>query len=424
MWPVRETEKHRRYFVALKPKTPIATGTGMDAQSHRVSQKHVPGSVLRGSLGTKLYAERGKRFSPFARQTREGDPDLDRVFGRGGVRFGPLYPAWDEDDFGERLYNRVLDAIVIPQTARTCKNSPGLKGGREHHTTIDIAVSGQRESTDGLRCRYPGCDGRMERVRGYAVMSDVVPGRWLKVEPEVRRRTRVGLNRQSETAEEGILHSIDLVQPFLPDPLRQRGTGRRQLVFAGFWSMTPEQREILTTVLEPFREGDGFSIAVGAGQSRGLGQGTLWIADSPESETAPFQKLVTVDGRRLFIITARSPVIVLSDSGIPGMVLTPDLIRRYYPDAPSFELRQPHCFVEREVASGWSGMWGLPKPVCGCVAAGSVFVYETDAEESDLVPFFSAITAAGLGERLEEGFGQVDVNHAFHLDLALKGERE
>lgn len=62
--------------------------------------------------------------------------------------------------------------------------------------------------------------------------------------------------------------------------------------------------------------------------------------------------------------------------------------------------------------------------MCGCIAAGSVFVYETDAEESDLVPFFSAITAAGLGERLEEGFGQVDVNHAFHLDLALKGERE
>ncbi len=425
---MRETANHRRYFAAFKPKTAMAMGTGMDAQNHRVSQKHVPGSVLRGSLGTKLYAEKGKRFSPLAGQVRECDPDLDQVFGRGGVRFGPLYPAWDEGDFGERFQDRVLNAIVIPQTARTCKNCPGLRGRQEEHTTVDIALPAQRESTRGLRCGHPGCDGRMERLRGYAVMSDAVPGRWVKVDPEVQRRTRVGLNRQSGTAEEGILHSIDLVQPFFPDPLPQRGTERRQLVFAGFWSMTPEQRDILTAALKPFRDNGGFSMGIGAGQSRGLGQGTLWIADSPVSDTAPLQKLATDDGKRLFIITARSPLIVLSNSGLPAMILTLDIIRRYYPHAPSFELYHRDrgragvsSFVEREVASGWSSMWGLPKPVLGCIAAGSVFVYQTNADESDLAPFFGAIAAGGLGERLEEGFGQVEVNNAFHLDLQRRG---
>lgn len=120
-------QDYNRYFVAFRLETPLTVGMGMDAQNHRVTLRHIPGSVLRGSLGSRLYRASGHTYSPLISGKRSPNPTLDPLFGPGGIRFGPLYPAWDEGDFGEKLRDRIRDAIIIPLTAWTCKASPGLE---------------------------------------------------------------------------------------------------------------------------------------------------------------------------------------------------------------------------------------------------------------------------------------------------------
>ncbi len=419
--------QRRRHFVAYRPLTPLAIGTGMDIQNHRVAQRHIPGSVIRGSLGSKMYRAKGCAHSPLTQRERPSNRELDQIFGPGGVRFGPLYPAWDQGDFGEELQDRVLDSIQIPLTAWTCKAEPGLRYSqecaREEHMTIDIAFEHGREPKHVPKCK---CGSRFERIRGYVsrVKDDTLGGEcWIRVTPSVRERTRVGLNRQSATAEDGILHSLEVVQPVIPAPGLSAGVDHNPLLFVGYWSMTEEQHYILTNELRPFEKRAGFEIEVGACQSSGLGQGILWLSQSPEPIPNGME-LFRRDGMNIFAITARSPLICVDEAGVVQTLLTPKVIRQYFPGAPSFVLLENGCYLEREKASGWAGLWGLPKPVSDATSAGSVFVYTSDASIDELMPFFEALMTDGIGERLEEGFGQVDVNHAFHNRFGDKGESE
>ncbi len=415
--------EYERYFVAFRLETPLTIGTGMDAQNHRVTLRHIPGSVMRGSLGRLLYRDEGLTSNPLRETDTPGSPVLDELFGIGGIRFGPLYPAWDEGDFGKQLHQRVLETMVIPLSTWTCKTEPGLTYGQRYedsgHIVIDYALPDDHQVIKVAECK---CGGRLERLRGYVVRvkdHSRDANHWVRVSPSVHTKTRVGLNRQSATAEPGILYSIQSVQPILYLDSQEP---QKNLVFAGHWSMTKEQHASLIKRLRPHRGDVGYALAVGARQANGFGQGMLWIADKPEVIGDCLAIHHPDDGKMVFTLTARSPIVCRDEAGIAQVVLSPDVIRGYYPDAPNFRLLESGIFVERARASGWSGLWGLSKPVADCISPGSAFSYISDASPKELSPFLEDLARNGLGEMLEDGFGQVEVNHGFHQHFGVKEE--
>ncbi|MFN3690527.1 MAG: type III-B CRISPR module-associated Cmr3 family protein, partial [Fimbriimonadales bacterium] len=73
--------------------------------------------------------------------------------------------------------------------------------------------------------------------------------------------------------------------------------------------------------------------------------------------------------------------------------------------------------IERELVSGWSGAWGMPKPVQQAIAPGSVFTYTYNTSERDAVEqCLQQLTMQSIGERTAEGYGQFVACSRYHLD--------
>jgi CRISPR-associated protein Csx10 len=64
---------------------------------------------------------------------------------------------------------------------------------------------------------------------------------------------------------------------------------------------------------------------------------------------------------------------------------------------------------------GWNVAWGLPKDVDVVVPMGSVFVFWTQHPERWDEALLD-VERWGVGERIAEGFGQVQVCDAFHVE--------
>jgi len=86
---------------------------------------------------------------------------------------------------------------------------------------------------------------------------------------------------------------------------------------------------------------------------------------------------------------------------------------------PSTVTVQPRCSIlQREQWSGWSGAWGVPKPMMPALAAGSVLVLRAAAQEREqFLAFLATLEAKGMGERQAEGWGTVTVCDNFHIEL-------
>jgi hypothetical protein len=67
------------------------------------------------------------------------------------------------------------------------------------------------------------------------------------------------------------------------------------------------------------------------------------------------------------------------------------------------------------LVSGWSGAWGMPKPVQQAFAPGSVFTYEyAPSDAAALQNWLQQLALHGVGERVAEGYGQFAVCSRYH----------
>lgn len=77
--------------------------------------------------------------------------------------------------------------------------------------------------------------------------------------------------------------------------------------------------------------------------------------------------------------------------------------------------------------SGWNAAAKLPKPEVMAIAAGSAFLFgrsedciERQNEYVRLARLFARLEQRGVGERLEQGFGEVSFCDRFHTLLAVR----
>lgn len=418
-----------RCRVWLYPEEPLLVGSGAPVQNVQVGRDSLPGSAWRGALADGILRRAGAK-SPGKAAVSAPPSDFDLAF-REDAHFGFLYPVPGEG----------WEGFPLPLTARSCKAQPGfLREGpgeadaKAGHGIVDTLLGRLRQHLGislGRETRCRVCDERLDRRRGLAARALGGDGdRSGYREVKVRRKLmlRVGLDRRTETAAEGILYALDAVVP----------RNEPRLCYAGTWRGDREQLAALQRLLDgacPSTEA-GWLVRLGTARARGLGKARLEIRPLTGESLPPLADRLEAFRQRLrspygasqsdflyFALTLRSPLLVRDAAGVPAGRPEAAALAAYVGALPALEYVEAASAVEWEVWDGWAMAWGLPKPLVTAVAPGSVLVYRAPAKERETVlAFLEEVEEKGLGERRSEGWGEVVACDPFHV--LFDGEEE
>lgn len=380
----------KRVIVRLRAQSPVAVGEWMTSRSNvRESLSYIPGGVLRGALAQAVQERLGGQHAS-RRALGGGNSALQDAFqtcfSKNGAQFGFLMPFTTQD--------------WMPAPATSLFNK------QHDHYLYDTLFALLRGEDYPMECPVTG--DRLERGRGWLTRHN---GTWAKGKlPPMRAFVRVGLNRQLETAEAGILYTLEAIEPTDAD--------NQPVVSQGVLAFPDEACEqAFQTIISALRWGDGtVSLRIGSARTRGFGAVVLEMATEPlRPPTIDLASFAQHAGSPVFALVARTPAIVYDACGAPAQTLTPELLREYLP--ASVQLLPEATRVERMLVSGWSGAWGLPKPVQQAFAPGSVFTYQyAPADQAALQAGLQQLALHGIGERTAEGYGQFAICSSFHID--------
>lgn len=406
-----------RLDIRLEARSPLLLGRGSALDNVQESRTVVPGSSWRGAVaalildGLGLNGQPIPPDSPFARLFLVGEP----------ARFGCLYPVRCH---AEAVVGSPLPA---PLTARTCKLDPGFAPA--HGGVYDGLLARLHEAAHGLApyalapALCPHCGQRLERLRGTVATT----GGYHRVEVGSQSFVRVGLNRYTESAQEGILYVLDALVPGAGGPGQEP-----PLTFVGTWQGSEAQLQDLRALLaaHAIPDGAGYTLFVGSARARGMGRATLHLADARLPAPLPERlEAFQPSGAHPHVyatLALRGPLLLRDERGLPALPPTIESLRAYDPaPPPSLELLTAYSSLAVERGTGWSTAWGLPKGTTPALAAGSVLVVRASAcERSDLEGWLAHLEESGLGERQAEGWGEVVACDDFHVALADGGSRE
>lgn len=448
-----------RYYLRLRALSPLSITSHQNVAGQvNPTLAYIPGTTLRGAIAWKWLRENRN-----AAQTA----GFQHLFDKGGLRCGSLYPLAAPVEEARITYSADL-ALPLPLTARTCKHEPGFQRAplrdEQGHGVVDTLVDALEEVADrrlregeetppekwkGLarheRCAPGGCGASMDRFSGFYHSGEARDERWLRqVRPPMRLFTRTAILEELETAR--------------PEALFSRQALEAGQEFAGFLDIAPQAEADLKRLLSP-----GAEVYVGAGRTAGLGHmevvelqpdwGVLATLLGPVADRQQkfADRLHSSLGERWALV----PLTLLSDTILLDRLLRsasapePDVLHHYaLLEAQVQALRQAEEAGTEESAAdappagalpawppgtelfltvarhkriaGWNTAPGARRPRSDdwALAAGSVFVLAAPPDQADdLLTACVWLEEHGLGERREEGFGQVMVAHPFHTEV-------
>lgn len=393
-------------YIRIRNPQPICVAAEQAQGTIRRTLEYIPGSTLRGALATRLRTV----------QPNISQQDFSRIILGPSSRFQNLYPV----PLGRDV------SLPLPGTARSCKLYPGFipprprAGQPPPHGVRDMLfpylrfrLAPEAENIPDLYCQHNGCGLPLEPFIGF--YSGTRAGDYVVANVRRRQVTQTAIDPHRETASPANLFTVEVLE--------------EGLQFAGYFALGEgaDEADFCQTVC---RKGD--ALRLGYGRTRGLGlvevldcrveEPDLWVEDLPTrlrrfNEMAEAQ-MCSVPGHTLFALTLLSDAIVLDpffryQASLDG----PTLAREIHPDLVDAELLL--SFASTRLVSGWSSPHRLPLPEDLAITAGSVFVFKTPLMQDDLVRVFeeTELERRGIGERREEGFGQVVVCHPFHQEV-------
>jgi CRISPR-associated protein Csx10 len=268
------------------------------------------------------------------------------------------------------------------------------------------------------------------------------PGRYHPA-PTLRtqRMTHVGINRRRESAERGLLFSVQSIVGAVSD-----GKTLSNAIFAGRMTIPDGWEEARVEEFKRLLEGIN---RLGGEQTYGLGRIEVTVRemdDEPEdiptrvsefnkklqemwSEYHADNKPSAPDGD-YFTVDLLTPALLNTADGTPTVQLTASMLQQqaetlgfaHLPDIEEVACRSDvgkDCvimFTAPTVVSGWSTAWGLPKPTALAAMDGSVYMFRTQAI-GPWLEALAAIEAHGFGDRREEGFGAMRICDPFHREV-------
>jgi len=408
-----ETHSMQSFEIAVRLLSPICLAASVPAGNLTRTLDYIPGSTIRGALAT-LYLESGK----------PADTKFEQLFLSGDVTYGNLY---------------LNGAAPAPLSARSCKHEPGFLHGDAGHGVVDwllpsfTEIWGRRAQQAVTTPQHEGCarvyrsnkcNAPMER---FASFYAPLTSKRESVETYKLRRvlTRSAIDDHLQTVEQGLLYSLEVLDPTALGSAVFRGT----VTCASPAVVAIAQRE----VLDPTFEQQAMRLFIGTARSRGLGEietvgsQTLLTPFAPLSERlrALNQRLRdwgVNDGRMYFSLTLHADAIIQDEyfhfhSTIPTSILAWEA---GFSQATAKRLRLDGCFTATRTVSGWNAVLRVPKNAVTAIKMGAAFLYSieglTNQELQDVIDKLTQVEAYGLGARRTEGFGRVVVCDPFHLD--------
>lgn len=421
-----------RYKVVLEAQGPLVLGDKLPDGNVIASNQYIAGSVVRGALAKAILMPRGLWQSA---QSDQPPPDWPAQFqalfeAEPPAYFGFLYPSRQaQAEAGQ------VETFPLPLTAYSCKAYKGFTTQGDHGVVDRLAAGLSRiirpAGQSPAVCPHPGCGERLDRLRGFGACPAANPAQTYRVRLNPRTFVKVGLNRRTETAEEGILYTLEALVPGPnPPPPDSPATLEPPLSFVGYWRMSAAQWQALQDILAesiPSRE-QGYRLRIGSARARGMGQVLLTLPEKPEPEPdleARLDQFQPADsaGQRLdpdylyWSLSLRAPLLMYDKFGRPAdLADLADTLAAYADRPAGLEFLPQASVVERETWGGWSPVWSLPKPIEPALSAGSVLTFRVpQAGRAGLIPFLKTLQETGLGERRAEGWGEVSICDPFHI---------
>lgn len=407
------------------PEEPLHLADRLSAGNYSATLEYAPGTALRGAFAAAYLTHPDLQQQAIERLRAVGwsfDDYFRWLFLSGLVRFRNLYPKSDKASW------------VIPLSARSCKRYGGFayddeRPLRETHAVYDVLLG----EPEVFRCPadYKGhskCDAPMEPFhapqRRFYESSDASAQSGRMVRTARRVLTRTAIENATEMVRQGALYSLESIE--------EGGGGHYAL--AGSINadapveLAPQHQQALLALLREHVEKELSVIFIGAARTRGLGRLRLVLEGDPlmlpsiEERFDELQKAWSkahpeMPNEPVFTLTLNSDAVVMDELWRYCSVLDERAIKREYPSAPECKLQHP-CFTGTRVVAGWNSAHRLPKEDEMAIVKGAAFLYTTEADTKDLLSWLAQVEERGIGERRNEGFGQLIACHPFHREVA------
>lgn len=402
--PLETSDDFTELSLQVTLQSPIITGGRKPSGQAVEALNYIRGGLIRGAVANELLADFG-----------DSKPDAD---------FQKLFT---EDDAA--IYRNCTPATkILPATATSCKDSPGFIADGKHgvfDTLLERIVAEEENCMYQPNC--PKCRGRLESQSGF---YDNATGSPKERHLNTRLLTRVAINRQRKVAEEGLLYHLTAIDPVIVNsgktnlqneeeskPVILHGSVRVPSAFVEKVAQTLEQKVM----------------RLGGGSSRGLGRVSIAVKDKSKTELLkeridnfndalsevwqayaclPNISIGQCDGSYFTVNLLSETILTAEDGWQRTMVLTAQMLQDIA--ACDAELTFVRSFASYGYAGGWNAAWGLPKETELITNIGSVFVFHTPDIDAWL-PALQNLENSGIGNRREEGYGQVTICAPFHL---------
>ena len=359
--------------------------------------QHIPGGLLRGAVANAWLLNA---------DSNETDDDFNTLFlGEDAGIFRNCYPG----------------THVLPATAVGCKDFPGFikKDGnnKDTHGIFDTLIERLvLEKSDSLY--HPSCPycekGRVESQSGFYTKSN---GEYEKKTLNTRLLTRVAINRKRRVSADELLYSLNTIDPLSVN-------GKNIILYGSTRVPSSLVNKVADTLQNQVQR-------LGGGTSRGLGQVRIKVENHNSTDTLakrisdfndhlkavrdiycslPNVEEDAYDGT-YFSVALQSDAI-LTEDWQRSMTLTAEMLQEMAGCQVDVELIR--SFASYDYVSGWNAKWKLPKEVDLVTRIGSVFVFRTSDIEK-WIPALKMLEKNGVGNRREEGFGQILICDPFHL---------
>ena len=379
-------------LIRITLESPILPGGRKPTGQASEAVQHIRGGLIRGAIAQAWLADL---------ENNEPDADFQQLFlnKKAGI-FRNCYPG----------------ANVLPATAVSCKDFSGFlkEGDEEKHGTFDTLlerlVSEKAESMYQPNC--PCCSGRVESQGGF---YEHVGTSYEKRALNTRLLTRVAINRQRKVAEDELLYHLTAI-----DPLTAEG---KAVTLQG---STRVPSDLVSKVADTLQK---HVRRLGGGTSRGLGQVRVKAtkpsnSDSLEDHISEFNEelkrlweayhleMDAFKGTYFSVNLQSDTILTAKDGWQRSMVLTAPMLQKIA-DCKT-EVTLIRSFASYDYVSGWNAAWELPKEVDLVTRMGSVFVFHTPDIEA-WKSYLKRLEETSIGNRREEGFGQILICDPFHL---------
>ncbi len=383
-------------------KSPLITGGRKPTGQAVEAVQYIRGGLIRGAVAKAWLAN-----------SEDGEPDADfrQLFLNDGAGiFRNCYPGLS----------------VLPATAVGCKDFSGFlkkgdekKGEDEKHGIFDTLLEQLAAEKAGWLYQpgCPCCGGRVDAKTGFYEESDqVYQARSLST----RLLTRVAINRHRRVAEDELLYHLTAVDALSADnkKVTLQGSARIPSSLVG---------RVADTLQKQVQR-------IGGGSSRGLGRVCVKVSSKCENSEPldkriadfnnaleklwdayshlPNVKMDAFEGTYFSIALQSGAILTAADGWQRSIVLTAPMFQEI--SGCDAEVTLVRSFASSDYVGGWNAAWGLPKETDLATRMGSVFVFHTPDIKS-WKPYLKMLQDTCIGNRREEGFGQILICDPFHL---------